>query len=302
MWHSLDKCHIDFLQSHDFGDGSLRRSVMRCSKCGVDNLADNSFCTNCGAKLEAAAPVTTPDTTRRPLPHATAPPITPKVFCRQCGAQMEQEAHFCNRCGYKLTAFCPKCGSQLNAESQFCTLCGLQLSQPAVGQSTAMYTQVPVTPQITHAPNMPGSKVISKTIFLSARTIAAGVGALLMLISLALPFYTVRGGGASANLSVSDLLKAKTDWAGVGLPVLLIIIFASILLLSVIIGFLTRRTLKPLWFILGMLCIFAVIANAGYVLVQIHRSTAEWVNIIAPGCVLAFVGAVIASVSGRRRL
>jgi len=273
---------------------------MRCSKCGVDNLADNSFCTNCGAKLEAATPVITPDITPRPLPRAAAPPITPKVFCRQCGAQMEQEAHYCSRCGNKLTAFCPKCGSQLGAESQFCTRCGLQLSQPAVSQSTAMYTQVPATPQVTRAPAMPG-KVTSKTIFLSARTIAAGVGALLMLISLALPFYTVRGGGASANLSVSDLLKAKTDWAGVGLPVLLIIIFASVLLLSVIIGFLTRRTLKPLWFMLGMLCIFAVIANAGYVLVQIHRSTAEWVNIIAPGCVLAFVGAVIVSISGRSR-
>jgi hypothetical protein len=147
---------------------------------------------------------------------------------------------------------------------------------------------------------MPG-KVTSKTVSLSARTIAAGVGALLMLISLALPFYTARSGGASANVSVSDLLKAKTDWAGTGLPVLLIIIFASILLLSVIIGFLTRRTLKPLWFVLGMLCIFAVIGNASYIVVQMHRTTAEWVNIIAPGCVLAFVGAVIVSISGRRR-
>jgi ribosomal protein L40E len=274
---------------------------MRCSKCGVDNLAGNSFCTNCGAKLEAAATVGTPDTTPRPLSPTTASSTAPKVFCRQCGAQMEQEAHYCSRCGYKLTAFCPKCGSRLNPDSQFCTRCGLQLTQAAVSQSTAMYSQVPATSQVTRVPTMPDT-VTSKRPFPRASTIAAGIGALLMLISLALPFYTLRSGGYSANVSAGHLLTTKTDWAGTGLPVLLIIIFASILLLSVIIGFLTRRTLKPLWFMLGMLCIFAVIGNAGYILVQIHRSTAEWVNIIAPGCVLAFVGAVIASISGRTRL
>jgi len=273
---------------------------MRCAKCGVDNLADNSFCTNCGAKLEAAAPVITPDTTPRPLPPTATPPITPKVFCRQCGAQMEQDAHYCSRCGYKLTAFCPKCGSRLNPESQFCTRCGLQLTQPAVSQSTAMYNQVPATPQVTRAPAVPSTKT-SKRPFPPASTIAAGIGALLMLISLALPFYTLRSGGYSSNVSAGHLLTTKTDWAGTGLPVLLIIIFACIVLISVILGFLAKRTLKPLWLALGMLCIFALIGNAGYILSKVHGSTGEWVNIIAPGCVLAFVGALIVSISGRSR-
>jgi len=221
---------------------------------------------------------------------------------------MEQDAQYCSRCGYKLTAFCPKCGSRLEPAATFCSSCGLQLTRYPASQAIHGQPQVPATPQVSQAPAIP-STIIIKRPFPVGHTIAAGIGSLLMLIALAVPFYTFRIHGYSANVKATDLLTSDIDWIGIGLPVLLIIIFSSVVLLSVIIAFLTKMSLRPLWSSLGILCIWAVIGSAGYMIYWLAEGagagvvvgdTGHVVNIVAPGVVMAFIGAIIVSGSGGR--
>jgi len=145
---------------------------------------------------------------------------------------------------------------------------------------------VPPTPQFMQARPM-SSAITTRRPFVLANTIAAGIGALLMLVSLALPFYTLRAGESSVNVSASHLLTSNTDWAGTGLPLFLIIIFACVVLLSLILDLLTKSAIKPLWSTLGMLCIFSVICNACYILWHVHSTTGTWATIVAPRCALA---------------
>lgn len=70
---------------------------MRCPQCGFDTPDDMSFCTNCGAKLKAAAPSSTPTGATN--------------LCPQCGSQMRPEARFCDQCGVSLTPAHPPYGS-----------------------------------------------------------------------------------------------------------------------------------------------------------------------------------------------
>jgi hypothetical protein len=150
----------------------------------------------------------------------------------------------------------------------------------------------------------------------SPGAIVAGIGAILMLIALAVPWFTVRNGG-SVNISAGDLLDTLSEqgsgeplWAGMALPIILIIIAASIVLISVIYSVLARVTTQPLWRLMGTLAFFCVLGNAGYFLWWFHDNTLRfygvgtWPNIAAAGSVLALVGAIIVMSSGmfvRRR-
>ena len=78
---------------------------MFCTECG-HKLPDNvKFCTNCGAKLDGEpeqklAPQPTPAVNYQP-PQAqpsTSPP-SPMVKCRECGANIKQDAMACPYCG-----------------------------------------------------------------------------------------------------------------------------------------------------------------------------------------------------------
>ncbi|MFN2492187.1 MAG: SPFH domain-containing protein [Pyrinomonadaceae bacterium] len=63
------------------GNESGGASKIKCPKCGVTNLSDAKFCSDCGTKL------------------TTSPQTMP---CAKCGAQMQAGAKFCNECGTKV--------------------------------------------------------------------------------------------------------------------------------------------------------------------------------------------------------
>lgn len=44
--------------------------------------------------------------------------------CLKCGAQLEDDALFCNRCGFEDIKFCPKCGKSRQPGTLFCSGCG----------------------------------------------------------------------------------------------------------------------------------------------------------------------------------
>jgi uncharacterized OB-fold protein len=248
---------------------------MLCSKCGFDNAADNKFCSNCGAKLEV--PVEVP-----------AQPTTSTAFCPKCGAPLRPEAQFCSKCGAKLVNACPKCGSPVTPGAKFCPQCGQDLSAGVVQQAA---------PVAEVKRGLPLSNII-----------AAGVGAIMMLVSLAVPWYTLRLPRISPDISASDLLGRngflqRSDYAGSALPLVLMIIFASVVLLSIAYSVYRQAATKALWAWLGIVSALAVIANAVYILWWVHDQTGQWADIVQAGSIIAFVGAVVvafSSIGGKR--
>jgi hypothetical protein len=249
---------------------------MRCSKCGSENPAGSKFCSNCGAKLEV--PVEVP-----------AQPTTSTAFCPKCGSPVSLEVQFCSKCGAKLVNACPKCGSEVAAGTRFCRQCGQDLSSGVISKA---------------APVAPGKRA-----FPLANIIAAGVGGIMMLVSLAVPWYAMRLHEGSVNISASDLLTDTGNYpapsfAGSALPLVLMIIFASIVLFSVAYSLYKQTATKALWACLGIFSALCVIGNAVYILFYIHDITSDfstyggqWVNIVHAGCIVAFVGALVVAFS-----
>jgi hypothetical protein len=138
----------------------------------------------------------------------------------------------------------------------------------------------------------------------------------MMLVSLAVPWYAMRLQEGSVNISASDLLTdtgsyPAPSFAGSALPLIFMIIFASIALFSVAYSLYKQTATKALWAWIGSLSALCVIANAVYILWYIHDITSEfsdyggqWVNIVHAGSILAFVGALVvafSSIGGRRK-
>lgn len=78
---------------------------MFCTECG-QKLTDNAkFCTNCGARLDGEleqkqAPQPTPTVNYQPpLAQPSTSPSSPMVKCRECGANIKQDARTCPYCG-----------------------------------------------------------------------------------------------------------------------------------------------------------------------------------------------------------
>ena len=74
------------------------------------------------------------------------------MFCRNCGAQMDDNAVVCVKCGCQRgvgTNFCPNCGQQVTPNAAVCVHCGV-----------ALYAQQPYPNQAYGAPYgaMPGAK------------------------------------------------------------------------------------------------------------------------------------------------
>lgn len=56
------------------------------------------------------------------------------MFCKNCGAQMDDNAAVCVRCGFAKgvgTAFCPNCGQPLAPNAAICTNCGVAVAPVA---------------------------------------------------------------------------------------------------------------------------------------------------------------------------
>lgn len=66
------------------------------------------------------------------------------MYCRTCGAKMNDNATICVKCGCKRFVgnnFCPVCGSRTSAEQKICTKCQSKLVQvPTLQEATKTVT------------------------------------------------------------------------------------------------------------------------------------------------------------------
>jgi len=206
-------------------------------------------------------------------------------FCPKCAREVSSEAQFCSRCGAKLEEVCPQCGFKFAPGERFCGKCGYELTKEVTEQAA-------------------GPKAEVKHGFYLSNTIAAGVGAVMMLVSLAVPWYTMKGGWLAEryrdDVTPSDLLW-RDLWPGVArvgpsVTLILTIIFAVIVLLSVAYCLRMRGRTRALWALMGSLSAICVIVNWVYILrweatfkLYLYAEQTQ----IQAGSIVAFVGAMV---------
>ncbi len=92
-----------------------------CPECGVENDDTVVFCGECGGKqeLKVETKIETPPIV-----------ISEKLYCRNCGKDVEKNAYACLGCGLppmKAFNFCYNCGSDCHNEAVICIKCGINL-------------------------------------------------------------------------------------------------------------------------------------------------------------------------------
>ena len=91
------------------------------------------YCKQCGAEIEDGARFCSKCRAKQEN----------KAVCKSCGAELADGAKFCVKCGAQ-QAFCPSCGKQMQGEHKFCPNCGTDLSNSAndVQQDTRIQPEV----------------------------------------------------------------------------------------------------------------------------------------------------------------
>jgi len=168
--------------------------------------------------------------------------------CRRCKSDNREGVKYCEQCGTELELVCPKCGTVLHLDARFCGHCGERLisAEKTTNQTLASRLKVPPLTQV-----------------------AVALGSIMILASLALPWYS----GHIADWSVRGLLSIA-NWAdhedliGLVLPVVFVILFASFTLLSVFWSLLRARPGKRfwtrVWMSMGILTIVCLLLNSIY--------------------------------------
>ena len=60
------------------------------------------------------------------------------MFCRNCGAEMNDNQAVCIKCGVEKnngSAFCPNCGNEVSELAAFCVSCGVSLKETPKNES-----------------------------------------------------------------------------------------------------------------------------------------------------------------------
>ena len=120
------------------------QGVAFCDKCGAVRQVGMLFCQNCGNKFEdkpveqqqAATPYSQQTTAQQFQSNAqmnNAQYMPPKLYCRNCGAQMMNTQAICTSCQTKKgdgNSFCPHCAASVtNPQQVACLSCGMSLKK-----------------------------------------------------------------------------------------------------------------------------------------------------------------------------
>lgn len=207
--------------------------------------------------------------------------------CTNCGAEIAEDTKFCTSCGQPVgnvesapsQPVCPQCGSALTPGAGFCSNCGYQLGTTRAPVAFASGTSL-------------GRRLTS--------VIMVTVAAVIMLISIALPWYAFRYWGYSENITFGNLMESFDggDWWGIALPAIIVVAIAGVVLITAIISFAIKKNMNALWSSLGSLALIAILVNAGYIVWWFNNNTGEWINIVHVGSVLVFVAAILIQVGG----
>ena len=207
--------------------------------------------------------------------------------CSECGQEVSAGDRFCQNCGAEVSAgpaACPGCGAEISPDLKFCGQCGQSLIQ----EKSAVAAPV--------AAVEPSAGVKASVPFLQLpflkQTAVVATGAILTLISLGLSWYTTAIGTIKASELLAPGESASLVWAGWGLPVMLLIIIAALVLMSIAGSLWTRAALKRFWMGMGIFAILCVAGNAGYVGWWTDDMGIFSGGLVHAGFVLAMIGSI----------
>lgn len=138
---------------------------------------------------------------------------------------------------------------------------------------------------------------------ISRNVIATIAGAIIIFTSLAFPWYAIRLPDYDISWDmnflylISDVWGTWSLWFGSALPVIGVIICASIAFVSSSYSLFGGQKNIYLWRRLGILSAGLVLTNAIYIIIWMRNEYSEWINIINPGVILAFIGSAIMALS-----
>jgi len=194
--------------------------------------------------------------------------------CLQCKFDNREGVKYCERCGTKLELVCPKCRTVLSIDNKFCGQCGEKLipTQNTTNIASASLLKVPLFTQV-----------------------AVALGSIMILMSLALPWYSghIVDWGVRGLLSVANWADHE-DLIGLVLPVVFVIVFTSFNLLSVFWSLLRvgpgAKFWINFWMCMGILTIVCLLLNSIYASLWFSR---PFGYDFESGFVLALVGTII---------
>lgn len=194
--------------------------------------------------------------------------------CPKCKFNNREGVKYCQQCGTELELVCPKCRAALTPGRRFCGQCGEKLitTQNTTNITSPLLFKVPLFTQV-----------------------AVALGSIMILASLALPWYS----GHIADWSVRGLLSIANwadheDFIGLVLPPVLVMAFASFNLVSVFWSLLRAQPRATLWIKVwigtGILTIFWLLLNSIYASFWFSR---PFGYDFESGFVLALIGTII---------
>ena len=231
----------------------------RCSACGGELAAGSQFCGLCGARQ---------------------PPS-----CSSCGAALPEGAAFCGACGATVgaaapvavatpaaaaaPAACGQCGAPLREGARFCRKCGA----PAVPGAVSPPRAAAASSATPHAAS--ARAIVDQLTWSSA---AAGLGFIVALLSVFLPWVKASGGGFSVDVAplddaalfrIGDILGSTTSSID-GLATLAVAAAGLVALVVSLLGRVNAATARSLIVGLG-----AVLLAIGVVELQYINSRPE---------------------------
>lgn len=190
--------------------------------------------------------------------------------CHKCRHNNAEGVRFCAECGAKLESFCPKGRAKL------------PLRVKSYGRCERSGVSSRTTGRIGSASSLPLN---------SLKPVAVAIGSIMILISLALPWYS----GYYEDFGVGWLLK-PLHWMddeplfGLALPVVYVMIFAFLALVSVFWFPLKRNLRASLLIFMSILAIVCLCVNAVYTSLYLSRSFGYDFE---SGFILSLVGTII---------
>ncbi len=227
--------------------------------------------------------------------------------CTNCGSVVDQGSKFCGACGTPVVTQqlrCPHCKSKVDQNDRFCGDCGNSVSIEAA-------TSIVEGNRIDTAAQTEGPVRTHKSI------VSASAGAIMMLVSLAIPWY--RGSFVTGDqywdishetVNATDFLSSSawqtaewydyydTVWTLFSLPIILFMVLASITAISCFYSYKKSVNSTILWILLGDLAVLCVVISAAYFFWLEYQVDYELTNVIYPGSVMALLGALIVKFSG----
>lgn len=113
--------------------------------------------------------------------------------CPHCGAELNDEDLFCDKCGYKLqeNKICQECGAELKQDSSFCPKCGAKV-----------FTEYDQEKLINRYRNEIANFRRKKSLLIKDAFISLALGSLFLIVSLVLVFVVDFKGSAAVFCSL----------------------------------------------------------------------------------------------------